>query len=645
MTEEKKNELLLEQVTSLMQQTNNDVIAVICNRIKTIGEMSATDAIKLSNMARTTDLKEIEDILAKNTELSKKAVDEIVEKSAENNDELSAQYYKYAGKTKNEKVLETIKSRAKKSMSEGLINLSDTTAFIMDGKPLNIRETYAKAINSAIYATQQGLTDYNTAIRTTVRNLADSGLRVVDFDSGYHRRLDSQARMNILDGMRQLNQEYRKEQGQEFGADGVEISVHGMCAPDHQDIQGQQYSKEDFEKLQSRLLRPIGTLNCQHTTFPIILGVSKPAYTKKRLKEIKAQSNAPVQYTDKLGNDKVVSAYDSTQKQREQETIIRRLKDRREAFRASGDDDEVAKLNKQITAQSRYYRKMSAEVGLEPKMERTRVIKAKVKKDPANVAKFVKDTEKERISKIGFSKISDGVKNLDEKAYKASIDQIGKLEDKFNIIHSSASVEVITENNGFANAFVRIDVFTPNKQSLSLCPYNFNRDTQKIIDNSINVMKSGYHMPFEVNDTNALAYSVTHEYGHMIENLEIWKRNKDFYEKCAKYADIGDDEPFSQVAQRLGISPAELSSDYIMAKKQAKKNITQTPRKIYEEIEKIGVDKYGKDFKLYKHISEYGNSNVKEAFAEMFANSQLGKPNEAGECMSIWLERNDYGIG
>lgn len=391
MTEEKKNELLLEQVTSLMQQTNNDVIAVICNRIKTIGEMSTTDAIKLSNMARTTDLEEIEDILAKNTELSKKAVDEIVEKSAENNDELSAQYYKHAGKTKNEKVLETIKSRAKKSISKGLINLSDTTAFIMDGKPLNIRETYTKAINSAIYATQQGLTDYNTAIRTTVRNLADSGLRVVDFDSGYHRRLDSQARMNILDGMRQLNQEYREEQGQEFGADGVEISVHGMCAPDHQDIQGQQYSKEDFEKLQSRLLRPIGTLNCHHTTFPIILGVSKPAYTKKRLKEIKAQSNAPVQYTDKLGNDKVVSAYDSTQKQREQETIIRRLKDRREAFRASGDNDEVAKLNKQITAQSRYYRKMSAEVGLEPKMERTRVIKAKVKKDPANVAKFVED--------------------------------------------------------------------------------------------------------------------------------------------------------------------------------------------------------------------------------------------------------------
>lgn len=391
MTEEKKNELLLEQVTSLMQQTNNDVIAVICNRIKTIGEMSTTDAIKLSNMARTTDLKEIEDILAKNTELSKKAVDEIVEKSAENNDELSAQYYEHAGKTKNEKVLETIKSRAKKSISKGLINLSDTTAFIMDGKPLNIRETYTKAINSAIYATQQGLTDYNTAIRTTVRNLADSGLRVVDFDSGYHRRLDSQARMNILDGMRQLNQEYREEQGKEFGADGVEISVHGMCAPDHQDIQGQQYSKEDFEKLQSRLLRPIGTLNCHHTTFPIILGVSKPAYTKKRLKEIKAQSNAPVQYTDKLGNDKVVSAYDSTQKQREQETIIRRLKDRREAFRASGDNDEVAKLNKQITAQSRYYRKMSAEVGLEPKMERTRVVKAKVKKDPANVAKFVED--------------------------------------------------------------------------------------------------------------------------------------------------------------------------------------------------------------------------------------------------------------
>jgi hypothetical protein len=268
-----------------------------------------------------------------------------------------------------------------------------------------------------------------------------------------------------------------------------------------------------------------------------------------------------------------------------------------------------------------------------PKVKKAKTVKTETPK--------AKD---EKISKMGFSKISNGVKDLDEKAYKASINQIGRLEDKFNIIHSSSSVELIAENDGFANAYVRINAFSPNKQSLSLCPYNFNRDTQKIINSSIDAMKTGYHMPFEVNDTNALIYSVTHEYGHMIENLEFWKRNKDFYEKYSKYAGVVSGETYFENAQRLGIDPAELASEYGKVSKQAEKNIEQVSKKIYKEIEKIGISKYGKDFKLYKHISEYGNSTRREAFAEMFVNSQLGKPNEAGECMSIWLERNGYGI-
>lgn len=103
--------------------------------------------------------------------------------------------------------------------------------------------------------------DYSTAMRSTVRDMARSGLRRVTFESGYSRRLDSKARMNILEGVRRLNSEMMAETGREFGVDGVEISAHGLCAPDHQPVQGRQYSNKDYERLNEALQRPIGTLN------------------------------------------------------------------------------------------------------------------------------------------------------------------------------------------------------------------------------------------------------------------------------------------------------------------------------------------------------------------------------------------------
>lgn len=34
----------------------------------------------------------------------------------------------------------------------------------------------------------------------------------------------------------------------QLGADGVEISAHGFCAPDHEDIQGKQMTKAEYAK-------------------------------------------------------------------------------------------------------------------------------------------------------------------------------------------------------------------------------------------------------------------------------------------------------------------------------------------------------------------------------------------------------------
>ena len=75
------------------------------------------------------------------------------------------------------------------------------------------------------------------------------------------------------------------------GFDGWEISAHSACAPDHEPIQGRQYSDKDYKLLNSRLQLRIGTLSCKHFAWPIKLGVHSPQWTEKQLAEM-AQENA-----------------------------------------------------------------------------------------------------------------------------------------------------------------------------------------------------------------------------------------------------------------------------------------------------------------------------------------------------------------
>ena len=72
-----------------------------------------------------------------------------------------------------------------------------------------------------------------------------------------------------------------------------------------------------------------------------------------------------------------------------------------------------------------------------------------------------------------------------------------------------------------------------------------------------------------------------------------------------------------------------------------KKEEAKHAKNIWQEITQIAKEE-NPDFLVSKNISEYGKTNYFEAFAETFANSQCGMPNELGKAMNIWLERNGY---
>ena len=57
-----------------------------------------------------------------------------------------------------------------------------------------------------------------------------------------------------------------------------------------------------------------------------------------------------------------------------------------------------------------------------------------------------------------------------------------------------------------------------------------------------------------------------------------------------------------------------------------------------DEILKIARD-IDNNFDIKDNISRYSKHDEAEFFAEVFANSQLGKPNVLGKAMNIWLEK------
>ena len=206
----------------------------------------------------------------------------------------------------------------KSKTAEMLKNLWGTAP---DGKVLPLQDAYARALDYAFRETATGVLDMETAIRRAVGPLAKRGLRTVEQKSGRSIGIEYACRRYIMDQLGALDDEVQKANHDMLGCDGWEISAHAACAPDHEQIQGRQYSDAEYEALNNRLQRRIGHLNCGHTASPVILGVNAPQYTEAELKKMAEDNEKGVTY-----NGKHYTLYGAGQEQAALENAIRTLR-------------------------------------------------------------------------------------------------------------------------------------------------------------------------------------------------------------------------------------------------------------------------------------------------------------------------------
>lgn len=266
--------------------------------------------------------------------------------------------------------LQSILQSAAKVTRGNLQNISNTTMLGIGGgqefQP--IASFYKKTVDRAITAAATGAEDYNTVIKNAIKEMGESGLRV-QYEKGYTKRLDGAIRQNVLDGVSYIAQETAKATGEEFGTDGVEISAHSPCAPDHIPYQGNQYSTKEFDKLQGELKRPIGQWNCRHMPYPILLGISVPANSKKELAEMQRYSNEKF-----MIDGKEYTRYECTQIQRKLETAIRYAREEKQLYQAVNDADLVRGATGKIRILSNKYIEVGEKAGLPTRAERMRTV-------------------------------------------------------------------------------------------------------------------------------------------------------------------------------------------------------------------------------------------------------------------------------
>lgn len=436
-------ENLVQPVIDRQEQISLYVITQIARVIKEIGEIPPSYVYRLERLLKSGgDVLKINKEIARLAALQVEDIKKIIRTAAKDIYLDVKPFYDYREKPfipfdKNEELQKVVSAIAEQT-GNTYKNLSKAQAFMLrDPKnpknlvPTPVSKAYQSVIDEAVQANKMSGINYNTAIRRSLQQLVDSGLRKADYqaESGkYHsQRLDTAVRRNVLDGIRAVNQRVQDETGKQIGTDGIELSVHNFPAPDHAHVQGHRFTNAEYDKMNNGkdfvdvngthfdgFPRAIGVLNCRHLAFSVILSASTPNYSQEELDKILAKNKKGYTFPD----GKHLTMYECTQEQRRLETAIRHAKDGAIAAREAGDDILENKYRAKVAKYTKQYKAFSNACGLSPKNGKTYVKGYGHKKavDKSGKSDIIKENDKFIISSAKIDKflLKPGAKHSNE---------------------------------------------------------------------------------------------------------------------------------------------------------------------------------------------------------------------------------------
>lgn len=286
---------------------------------------------------------------------------------------------------------------------------------------------FEQALDRAYMQITLGGMDYNTAIRSTIKQLSAEGVGAIRYPTGRTDTIEVAVRRAVVTGVNQTALRLQDARADEMGADLVEVSAHAGARPSHAEWQGGIYSRSGKSRKYPDFVKAtgygtgagLGGWNCSHSFRPWFEGMSR-TYDKALLKEYQAK--------DYEYNGVRMTEYEALQEQRKIERSIRRWKRERNAMQAAGLDSSEASAK--ITEWNRRQKDFLEQTGL--KADGTRVA----------VGKTVEKQGKNSIIKSGAV---SGARNPNSKEAREH------AERYYGLVRSmKTDVARISETTGFA---------------------------------------------------------------------------------------------------------------------------------------------------------------------------------------------------
>lgn len=363
-------EKLTVKVSNIFSELEIRIMTDIVRRIKENGFASASADWQISRLQQ---LGMAEEDIRKWIQNALQATD--VEMNRIFSDEVYKQYYeqehffKLAGmqQVPFEKniVLQQLIEATKKQLQGEYQNLTGSMGFAIRNPATGriqsspLMDYYRSTMDQAVTDIKSGAFDYNTVLKRTVNQMAASGIRYIEYDSGRRDRINVAARRAILTGFRQVQGRIMEQTADQLGTDTYEVSYHVGARPTHQPWQGKVWTWQELVSI-CGLGEATGLkgANCYHDYRPFPPG-SVRIYTDEQLAQMNKKENTPKEY-----GGKQYTTYEALQQQRKMEQAMRAQRQKIKLLQEGGADQ-----NDIILAKAKYQGQMQTYKDFSEKMK------------------------------------------------------------------------------------------------------------------------------------------------------------------------------------------------------------------------------------------------------------------------------------
>lgn len=380
---------LPEELAELYRSLEDQLLEEICSRLNLADQLNEVTVQSIRALrSHGISQQEIERAIRRTTNISEKKLTELLDDVVERNQRYYTELIKIADVTAPQTLLSIEDTYAiYEQTRQTFRNITQSMAFLVDnGRTLLApARAYQYVLDSAVLEIQSGAISYNQAIRYAVKQLADSGIRAAEYESGHRDQIDVAVRRAVMSGVNALCQRYSEQSMDYLETDLVEVSAHigarntGVGPANHESWQGGIYrwsekprsSKGDYpdfiETTGYGTGPGLGGWNCKHHYYSFVEGVSEPTYSKKDLEAMKGKNR---KFTFE---GKEYDGYSASQKQRQIERTVRKLKREQTAYKAAGLTEEEQAVTARIRRLNKEYKAFSEAAGLPMQRERMRV--------------------------------------------------------------------------------------------------------------------------------------------------------------------------------------------------------------------------------------------------------------------------------